>query len=449
MIRQGRISEVPDVANNELIRRISEQRVNLRAEIALQSRTLLPGHPRMQELNAQLQDIDNQLRAAGEKAVRTLENDARIAASRVDNLSAALDVQKKTASTAGADQVELNRLELQARLLKDQLEFNTSKYQDALARESAGSTPADARVISRADPPQQPTFPKKLPIIAIMTLAGLVLSTAILIARELLSGRVFTADRVEPVPARRIEPTPALEPVPVPVPVSRELVSPEEIASPSPQQPHPVVRDGEPDVVLALRELRSRAAPAMATRVLVTAPSAGDETAVAAVALARQLAGQARTIMVDFDRDAPALGSLQVASITPDRMGPELAGLSELMSGEATFAEIIHRDSLSRLHVVPVGRGILPDDEGSDFGLVLDALAETYEFVLMHAPSPRHSVTRALSAATDAAVLLRPDGVSEGDLQAARVQLEERGPAPVYTVSASVLAAAGPVRDAA
>ena len=77
MIRQGRISEVPDVANNELIRRISEQRVNLAAEIALQSRTLLPGHPHMQELNAQLRNVDTQLRAAGEKAVRTLENDAR------------------------------------------------------------------------------------------------------------------------------------------------------------------------------------------------------------------------------------------------------------------------------------------------------------------------------------------------------------------------------------
>ncbi len=35
MIKQGRIADVPDVANNELIRRISEQRVNLRAQIAL------------------------------------------------------------------------------------------------------------------------------------------------------------------------------------------------------------------------------------------------------------------------------------------------------------------------------------------------------------------------------------------------------------------------------
>ena len=185
MIRQGRVGEVPDVANNELIRRISEQRVTLRAELAQQGRTLLPGHPRMQELNAQLQDVDNQLRSAAEKAVRTLENDAHIATSRVENLSAALDEQKKTASTAGADQVKLNTLELQSRLLKEQLEFNTGKYQEALARMAATSTPADARVISRADPPQLPSFPKKLPIILIATLAGLILSVGVLVSSEL------------------------------------------------------------------------------------------------------------------------------------------------------------------------------------------------------------------------------------------------------------------------
>ena len=37
---------------------------------------------------------------------------------------------------------QLNTLESQARLLKDQLEFNTAKYQEAVARENAVSTPA-------------------------------------------------------------------------------------------------------------------------------------------------------------------------------------------------------------------------------------------------------------------------------------------------------------------
>lgn len=63
-IRQGRTFEIPDVANNELVRRLIEQRVTLRAQIALESRALLPEHPRIKELSAQLADLEGQLRAA-------------------------------------------------------------------------------------------------------------------------------------------------------------------------------------------------------------------------------------------------------------------------------------------------------------------------------------------------------------------------------------------------
>ena len=82
-IKQGRTFEIPDVANNELVRRLIEQRVNLRAQIALESRNLLSEHPRIKELNAQLADLEGQLRAAAERTVRTLENEAKIAGHRV------------------------------------------------------------------------------------------------------------------------------------------------------------------------------------------------------------------------------------------------------------------------------------------------------------------------------------------------------------------------------
>ena len=42
LIKDGRAFEIPDVANNELIRRLVEQRITLRAQLALESRTLLP-----------------------------------------------------------------------------------------------------------------------------------------------------------------------------------------------------------------------------------------------------------------------------------------------------------------------------------------------------------------------------------------------------------------------
>jgi len=49
-------------SNSELTRRLSEQRVTLRAQLAEQSSTLLDNHPRIKELKAQLADLDRQLR---------------------------------------------------------------------------------------------------------------------------------------------------------------------------------------------------------------------------------------------------------------------------------------------------------------------------------------------------------------------------------------------------
>ncbi len=164
MIKQGRIADVPDVANNELIRRISEQRVNLRAQMALESRTLLPAHPRMRELNAQLADLESELRKAAEKTVRTLENDARIAGSRLENLQQYLEQQKKVAGSQSADEVQMRDYERTVRLLRDQVESDTTRYQEAIARESGKAAPADARIVSRAVAPQLPTYPRKLPI---------------------------------------------------------------------------------------------------------------------------------------------------------------------------------------------------------------------------------------------------------------------------------------------
>ena len=62
MLQSGKPIEASEVLNSELIRRLSEQRVTLRAQLAEQSSTLLDSHPRIKELKAQLADLDRQLR---------------------------------------------------------------------------------------------------------------------------------------------------------------------------------------------------------------------------------------------------------------------------------------------------------------------------------------------------------------------------------------------------
>ncbi|MCB1743777.1 MAG: GumC family protein, partial [Gammaproteobacteria bacterium] len=65
-LKSGTVPNITEVLNSQLIQRLVEQQVNLRAQIAELSATLLPGHPRMRELNAQLADLNRQVTAEAE-----------------------------------------------------------------------------------------------------------------------------------------------------------------------------------------------------------------------------------------------------------------------------------------------------------------------------------------------------------------------------------------------
>src|ERR1700738_4664420 len=186
MLQSGKPIEASEVLNSELIRRLSEQRVTLRAQLAEQSSTLLDGHPRIKELKAQLADIDRQIREEAGKVSRSLDNDSRIASGRVEGLSASLDQLKQQASSNNGQDVQLRALEREAKAQRDLLESYLAKYREANTRENIEAAPADGRIISRATVSNTPAYPKKLPIVLIATLATLLLSAGAIVTGELL-----------------------------------------------------------------------------------------------------------------------------------------------------------------------------------------------------------------------------------------------------------------------
>ncbi|MBG0811482.1 GumC family protein [Methylosinus sp. H3A] len=384
MLRQNRVGEIPDVANNEMIRRIGEQRVTLRAHLALESRTLLPGHPRIKELQAQLADLDADWRRAAERTARTLENEARIASSRVENLARAMDEQKRVAGAAGADEVQLRELERAARVLKDQLEADSAKYQEALAREGPKASPADARVIQRAVAPPIPSFPKKLPITAFATIAAFVLSAGSIIAIELLTGRARVAGPT-PLPA---PPEEALE-APPNVRIAAERREP--AFAEAEEKPQTARFSAPPDSRTPKLEDRTTRthrssvigridAARMATlsvKVLMIGCADAEHSFDSAVTLSRALARRGLAIIVAADAEAE--GELY-DRLVPDVDRARPLGLADLASGAATFGEAIHRDLNSRLHVMPGGCAAAEYDQDAE--PVLEALAQTYDFIV-------------------------------------------------------------------
>ena len=257
MLQHGRIGDVGDIANNDFVRRIAEQRVALRSQLALESRTLLPGHPRIKELQAQLTDIDGQLRLAVERAARGLENDAKVAAARVANLTALLDEQKQTVALSNADAAQLRELQRIAKTLHDHLDSEAAKYQADLARDASDASPADARIISRALSPSQPIFPKTLPIAIFATLAGLFFSAGYVIIREMTGERAVAQDSSS---LSRLAPEPPREAVAESAAIALEtppLAEPEE----PPAAPEPVAEHSLAKGLRGLKDVLARFAP--------------------------------------------------------------------------------------------------------------------------------------------------------------------------------------------
>ena len=122
MLKSGKSVETNDVVNSDLLKRLVEQRVLLRSQLAEQSSTLLGRHPRIQELSAQINALDEQMRGELVRVVNSLENDARIAEARVEATNDSLDRLKKQIGGASSQDVHMRALEREAKAQRDLLE---------------------------------------------------------------------------------------------------------------------------------------------------------------------------------------------------------------------------------------------------------------------------------------------------------------------------------------
>ncbi|WP_346294676.1 exopolysaccharide transport family protein [Rhodopseudomonas sp. P1] len=414
MLKSGGPIEASEVLNSELIRRLSEQRVTLRAQLAEQSSTLLGGHPRIKELKAQLSDLDQQLRDEAVKLSRSFENDARIASSRVENLSASLDQLKKQASATNGQDVQLRALEREAKAQRDLLESYLAKYREATTRETIDQSPSDGRIISRAIVSNTPDYPKKLPIVLIATLATLLLTSGSIATGELLR---MTQPRAREVAAPAVV-EPDLVPVTAAAPVVRSApaapptfaapATPAPIVATAPIETAPVAAPAAAPVgeIEALVQ-RLRTAGEGGRKLTVLGTGDTDSVTTTALVLARRLAQDAKVVLIDLSESS---AMLKVASIDPSA-----PGLAELMLGEAAFGQIITRDRSSSLQLVSAGkpgfdRMLLHSPRLS---LAIDALMRVYDHVLLDAGTASDLPAELLTSQAQAAVVPAPTMTSE------------------------------------
>lgn len=177
---------------------------------------------------------------------------------------------------------------------------------------------------------------------------------------------------------------------------------------PAPLQPG-ITADADVSALAEIGQLAEslRAAGANAKKVTVLGTASGEAITLSALTLARHLARDARVVVIDLAASSPTFAAVSVDASAP--------GLAELMQGQASFAQVITRDKLSRLHLVMAGRPGFDHSllQSPRVTLAVDALLRAYDYVVLDAGTASELPADLLTANARAVVV--PDASMDTD----------------------------------
>jgi uncharacterized protein involved in exopolysaccharide biosynthesis/Mrp family chromosome partitioning ATPase len=403
----GRVDTVADVLNSPLVQRLRERQVQIEADLANLSASLLNNHPRIRALNAQLAETDQQLRDEVQKVLASLETEVSTAQAREQQLIADLNTLKAESARAGEDEVELRALEREATAQRALLESYLTRYREAASRADRNYLPADARIFSRATPPFKAYFPKPLPIMIAAFVATILVVAVVLMLRELFSGRAMrpatgSFEPVEQVVMPVLEPAHSDEAV---AEMAEDFTGEDAIEE---------ARAERPDDELSIDAAADRLVASGAVRAIFVSPE-GDEAAATSVMVARAVCDAGlRVLFLDLTVSGAPSSSMLESSRYP--------GITNLLASEAQFADVIRGDLYSDCHVIPVGTA---DAEkamraADRLPIIMASLTTAYDMVVVECgPTDAHGISRVVDEGAEVLVsVIEPDDEAVAEVAA-------------------------------
>ncbi|ARQ09677.1 lipopolysaccharide biosynthesis protein [Rhizobium etli] len=400
---------LPDIMSSQAIQRLKATESGLQSQISDLQTSLLNSHPRLKSLRAQLSDIRGQIRQETQKILASIENEAKVADLRASELERQKDAVQANSARAGEDEVGLNALEREANAQRQLLETYLVRYREAASRADSNSSPADARIVSRAIEPVDPYFPKVVPIVVVAAVATLILSAIVTMLAELFSGRALRAvdasrDTVEAETVAEDKNVPQAASV---VAAVRRPVQPSMLAVVTENDGKDVIEETaaaeetpEGDNEFSIASVADYLTGSRAPLAIAISPT-GDNGSAATVALTRMLADTGRrVILIDMTGSGyptELMAENQVA-----------AGITDLLCGEAAFGDTIHSDRLSDAHLIPQGQSeVRRAMRGVDrLSLLLDALAAAYDLVVVECGAADVAGVSRLTRSRDVEIVL-------------------------------------------
>ncbi|MGR6431677.1 GumC family protein [Rhizobium sp. PAMB 3174] len=382
-----------NVLDSRTVADLKQQISTARRNLAARSAVLGPRHPQLLMLRDSLSSLQRQMQDEIDRISSSAQKDYDTAVAQVAALQQQMNSAQATAATAASDEssiegmvrdVEVKR-QLYAQLYQRASEMETER------RSLAGS----ARLVSLAETPLKPYFPKKSLFAAAGVLLGLMLASLACILWDTfrrMGGHKFLAGSSGTVSATQIEPAAPAEP-------AHAMSTPADLVAALPDLPSPSLLDAS-TMTLGLALRRSTASRSMqdaltdllhdlrqrnAGKPMLILPADEPGPGPAFLTLALGQAAARSGLMVLAIECSPKRADF----VTALGMHAASPGLSEILSGELDPVRAAAPTATHGLHVIVAGNGDLDLSRAVHkrrFQTLVD-WAEPYDLVLMSAAS--------------------------------------------------------------
>ncbi len=369
-----------------------------------------PNHPDVRAEQRQIEQAQRAVSAARERVVGATEAEVRAAQARVAMLEQELARARSRSESQGEAQIPLHEMERDLDASRTLLQSVLDRLQET--HQQAAVESADARELSLALPPTEPSFPRTRPTLAAAAAFGVLFGLLVAYLMELADTTIKSGEDVRAglsLPCLALIPT-----------VARRTLRGMQVAefpAHKPMSPFAEQVRGLRAGLWLGRE-RPRTVAVAAAR-----PAEGKTTVTLALGRSAALSGE-RVVAIDCDIRHPSLARLIGGEGTP--------GLADVLRGSARLEDVLRKDHLTDLSYIPAGEGgpeTLALFMSEAMGRLLQALRQQYDFVLMDAP-PAHAMTetRVIAQIADATLLcVRWRATPRGVVQNAIELLEAAG----------------------